>query len=165
MMKNMKWKKYAGAAMAAAMIPALAAPIATEAAPVTKNIGLQEGHNIVITLDGKHALTKAESAEWFDKKQIKVVNTETDQTYTANNNGVFWVPATEGKATIYDVAKLACVSLATASRVINGSDKVALETKERVLMAIKQLNYTQLKNINTLNYINPKKKKKRENSL
>ena len=46
------------------------------------------------------------------------------------------------KATIYDVAKLACVSLATASRVINGSDKVALETKERVLMAIKQLNYT-----------------------
>ena len=31
-MKNMKWKKYAGAAMAAAMIPALVAPIATEAA-------------------------------------------------------------------------------------------------------------------------------------
>lgn len=45
------------------------------------------------------------------------------------------------KATIYDVAKLACVSLATASRVINGSDKVAEDTKSRVLDAIKQLNY------------------------
>jgi len=44
-------------------------------------------------------------------------------------------------ATIYDVAKLACVSLATASRVMNGIDKVAPETKKRVLDAIKQLNY------------------------
>ena len=45
------------------------------------------------------------------------------------------------KATIYDVAKLASVSLATASRVINGIDKVAPDTKEKVLDAIKQLNY------------------------
>lgn len=45
------------------------------------------------------------------------------------------------KATIYDVAKLASVSLATASRVINGIDKVAPDTKQRVLDAIKQLNY------------------------
>lgn len=45
------------------------------------------------------------------------------------------------KATIYDVAKLACVSLATASRVMNGVDKVAPDTKQRVLDAIKQLNY------------------------
>ena len=45
------------------------------------------------------------------------------------------------KATIYDVAKLASVSLATASRVINGMDNVALDTKKRVLDAIKQLNY------------------------
>ena len=45
------------------------------------------------------------------------------------------------KATIYDVAKLASVSLATASRVINGSDKVADDTKQKVLDAIKQLNY------------------------
>lgn len=44
-------------------------------------------------------------------------------------------------ATIYDVAKLACVSLATASRVMNGIDKVAPETKKRVLNAIKELNY------------------------
>jgi len=48
---------------------------------------------------------------------------------------------TKKKATIYDVAKLACVSLATASRVINGVDKVASDTKQRVLDAIKQLNY------------------------
>ena len=45
------------------------------------------------------------------------------------------------KATIYDVAKLASVSLATASRVINGMDNVSLDTKQRVLDAIKQLNY------------------------
>ena len=45
------------------------------------------------------------------------------------------------KATIYDVAKLASVSLATASRVLNGIDKVAPDTKQRVLDAIKQLNY------------------------
>lgn len=44
-------------------------------------------------------------------------------------------------STIYDVAKLACVSLATASRVINGIDKVSEDTKQRVLDAIKQLNY------------------------
>ena len=43
--------------------------------------------------------------------------------------------------TIYDVAELACVSLATASRVMNGIDKVAPDTKQRVLDAIKQLNY------------------------
>ena len=45
------------------------------------------------------------------------------------------------KPTIYDVAKLASVSLATASRVINGIDKVSPDTKQRVLNAIKQLNY------------------------
>lgn len=44
-------------------------------------------------------------------------------------------------ATIYDVAKLASVSLATASRVINGSDKVSDDTKAKVLEAIRQLNY------------------------
>ena len=44
-------------------------------------------------------------------------------------------------ATIYDVAKLASVSLATASRVMNGIDKVAPDTKQRVLNAIKELNY------------------------
>lgn len=44
-------------------------------------------------------------------------------------------------ATIYDVAKLANVSLATASRVINGIDKVSEETKKRVLDAIEELNY------------------------
>ena len=45
------------------------------------------------------------------------------------------------KPTIYDVAQLASVSLATASRVINGVNKVSSDTKQRVLDAIKQLNY------------------------
>ena len=45
------------------------------------------------------------------------------------------------KATIYDVAKLANVSLATASRVINQSANVSLDTRNKVLDAIKQLNY------------------------
>lgn len=44
-------------------------------------------------------------------------------------------------ATIYDVAKLANVSLATVSRVVNGIDKVAEDTKKKVLEAIEQLNY------------------------
>ncbi len=45
------------------------------------------------------------------------------------------------KATIYDVANLAHTSLATASRVINGKDNVSDSTKQRVLDAIKELNY------------------------
>ena len=45
------------------------------------------------------------------------------------------------KATIYDVAKLANVSLATASRVINQNENVSIETRNKVLAAIKDLNY------------------------
>ncbi len=45
------------------------------------------------------------------------------------------------KATIYDVARLAHTSLATASRVINGKNNVSEITKQRVLEAIKELNY------------------------
>ena len=45
------------------------------------------------------------------------------------------------KATIYDVAYKAHTSLATASRVINGMDNVAEPTRQKVLEAIKELNY------------------------
>ncbi|WP_423364276.1 LacI family DNA-binding transcriptional regulator [Mycoplasma sp. P36-A1] len=45
------------------------------------------------------------------------------------------------KVTIYDVAKKADVSLATVSRVINNSASVKQATKERVLEAIKELNF------------------------
>lgn len=45
------------------------------------------------------------------------------------------------KVTIYDVAKLANVTIATVSRVINGKDNVALDTKQRVQKAIEELNY------------------------
>ncbi|WMJ21975.1 LacI family DNA-binding transcriptional regulator [Paludicola sp. MB14-C6] len=43
---------------------------------------------------------------------------------------------------IKDVAKLAQVSVATVSRVINNTENVQDETKERVLAAIKELNYS-----------------------
>ena len=42
---------------------------------------------------------------------------------------------------IYDVAKLAGVALATVSRVINAKDIVKDKTRERVLSAMKTLNY------------------------
>lgn len=43
--------------------------------------------------------------------------------------------------TIHDVAKLAGVSIATVSNVINQSQKVSPKTAERVMSAIKELNY------------------------
>lgn len=46
------------------------------------------------------------------------------------------------KATIVEVAKAANVSVATVSRVINGNYPVKLETKEKVLKIIEELNYT-----------------------
>ncbi len=45
------------------------------------------------------------------------------------------------RVTIYDVAKDAGVSLATVSRVINGSDVVKTPTKERVQASIEKLGY------------------------
>ena len=44
-------------------------------------------------------------------------------------------------ATLYDVCKKSGVSTATVSRVLNGSEAVKEETRERVLQAIKELNY------------------------
>lgn len=43
---------------------------------------------------------------------------------------------------IYDVAKLSGVSIATVSRVVNGSDKVSAKTKEKVLAVMKESGYT-----------------------
>ncbi len=47
----------------------------------------------------------------------------------------------KGNATIYDVADVAFVSIATVSRVINGGSHVRPETRDRVDDAIKQLNF------------------------
>lgn len=44
-------------------------------------------------------------------------------------------------ATIYEVSELAGVSLATVSRVMNNSDKVAAKTREKVEAAMKELGY------------------------
>ena len=44
-------------------------------------------------------------------------------------------------ATIYEVSKLAGVSLATVSRVMNNSGKVTVQTRQKVLTAIEQLGY------------------------
>src|ERR1700754_897962 len=53
-------------------------------------------------------------------------------------------PAERGKrkpAVMYDVARLAGVSHQTVSRVINGSDHVRPETRDRVLAAMEKLDY------------------------
>lgn len=50
------------------------------------------------------------------------------------------MPATK-KATIYDVAKHAGVSITTVSRMLNAPDKVNSKTRERVLAAIDQLSF------------------------
>ncbi len=44
--------------------------------------------------------------------------------------------------TIYDIAKSCGVSIATVSRVINGSDKVSEKTRQKVLQAIQEQNYS-----------------------
>ena len=44
-------------------------------------------------------------------------------------------------ATIYEVSDLAGVSLATVSRVLNDSDRVSAKTREKVLAAMKELDY------------------------
>lgn len=44
--------------------------------------------------------------------------------------------------TIYDIAKLSGVSIATISRVVNGSPRVSEKTREKVLAVMKENNYT-----------------------
>ena len=43
---------------------------------------------------------------------------------------------------IYDISKLAGVSIATVSRVLNGNEKVSEKTKKKVLEVIEQQGYT-----------------------
>ena len=45
------------------------------------------------------------------------------------------------KATVFDVAKLAGVSIKTVSRVVNREPNVRNGTQERVVLAISMLNY------------------------
>lgn len=50
--------------------------------------------------------------------------------------------STRNEATLSDVAKLAGVSIATASKALNGRDQVKAETRERVFAAAKELSFT-----------------------
>lgn len=43
---------------------------------------------------------------------------------------------------IYDIAKIAGVSIATVSRVVNGSDKVTEKTRQKVMSVIEEMDYT-----------------------
>ena len=45
------------------------------------------------------------------------------------------------RATIYDVAREAGVSIATVSHVINGKGKISRERREEILDIMKRLNY------------------------
>lgn len=47
----------------------------------------------------------------------------------------------EKKASVYDVAELAGISIATVSRALNQPHRLSAETREKVLAAIAQLNY------------------------
>ena len=46
-----------------------------------------------------------------------------------------------GRATVYDVARVAGVSIKTVSRVVNGSEQVSDDTRQRVLAAVTELAY------------------------
>lgn len=46
-----------------------------------------------------------------------------------------------GRATVYDVAERAGVSIKTVSRVVNGSEQVKAGTRDRVLTAVRELKY------------------------
>ncbi|QNK81676.1 LacI family DNA-binding transcriptional regulator [Nakamurella sp. PAMC28650] len=46
-----------------------------------------------------------------------------------------------GRATVYDVARVAGVSIKTVSRVVNGSEQVSEPTRQRVLSAVAELAY------------------------
>ena len=53
-------------------------------------------------------------------------------------------PGQKGGATIYSVAERAGVSIATVSRVLQGSDKVSAKTRQRVMTAVEELRYMPL---------------------
>jgi len=61
-------------------------------------------------------------------------------------------------SSLKDVAKLASVSIATVSRVINNSDKVSQDTRKNVLKAIKELDFKPSKTAQRLRYKSGQKK-------
>lgn len=59
-----------------------------------------------------------------------------------DTNGVEGTVIINAIPTIYDVASLAKVSIATVSRVVNQSDRVGRNSTLKVLWAMEQLNWT-----------------------
>ena len=51
------------------------------------------------------------------------------------------MPKTKDKVTIYEVADRANVAISTVSRVLNDSPDVAAKTRERVLQAMRELDF------------------------
>jgi LacI family transcriptional regulator len=88
----------------------------------------------------------------YNRKQYKGVSVqsllshERVQQYTAEketrNRGIMAQTLTGRAARLEDVAALAGVSLATASKALHNKPRISEETKQRVLDAAKQLNYS-----------------------
>jgi len=78
--------------------------------------------------------------EWLSSPDKKIIIHFTPYHGSWLNLVEFWF-GIMNKATIYNVALQAGVSLATVSRTLNNPEKVKLETRERVLKVIEELGY------------------------
>ena len=130
MMKNINWKKFTCAAMAAAMAPAIVAPIATEASEIR---GLHNGWNIKVTLDGQPA------NYLFAEKQIYLVGQKDKKVYK-QQSGKIWVPSGQ-IYDIYDVTK---------------TKKGQIEVYQNGNTTIGKVNYKSVYETNTINILDTK---------
>ena len=74
--------------------------------------------------------------------KIQPVIIENGSAYNDLRHGAVHTLTREMPMNIYDISKLAGVSIATVSRVLNGSEKVSQKTKEKVLAVMDEVNYT-----------------------
>lgn len=74
--------------------------------------------------------------------KIQPVIIENGSAYNDLRHGAVHTLTRKMPMNIYDISKLAGVSIATVSRVLNGSEKVSQKTKEKVLAVMDEVNYT-----------------------